>query len=51
MLFVCLIFINAKFTLGGSLGRDCMVVFDLQLPIQSMPITTKVVSSNPAYSE
>jgi len=29
----------------GHHGRDCMVV-DLQLPVQSVPITTKVVSSN-----
>jgi len=24
---------------------------DLQLPVQSVPITTKVVSSNPVYGE
>jgi hypothetical protein len=24
-------------------------ILDLQLPVQSVPITTKVVSSNPAY--
>jgi hypothetical protein len=30
---------------GCRRGRDCMVV-DLQLPMQSMPITTDVVSSN-----
>jgi hypothetical protein len=29
-------------------GRDCM---DLQLPVQSVPITTKVVSSNSAQGE
>jgi hypothetical protein len=29
----------------GHRGRDCMLV-DLQLPVQSVPITTKVVSSN-----
>ena len=29
----------------GHHGRDCMVV-DLQLPVQSVHITTKVVSSN-----
>ena len=26
-------------------------LLDLQLPVQSMPITTKVVSSNPAHGE
>ena len=34
-------------------GRDRLVVccqFDLQLPIQSVPITTKVVSLNPLMS-
>jgi hypothetical protein len=30
----------------GRHGRDHMVV-DLQLTVQSVPITTKVVSSNP----
>ena len=33
----------------GRPGRDRMV--DLQLYIQSVPITTKVVSSNPAHGE
>jgi hypothetical protein len=33
---------------GGHRGHDRMVVFlDLQLPMQSVPITTNVVSSNP----
>ena len=31
-------------------GHDRMVV-DLQLPVQSVPITTKVVSSNPVHGE
>ena len=31
-------------------GYDRMVV-DLQLPVQSVPITTKVVSSNPVHGE
>ena len=31
-------------------GRDCMVL-DLHLPIQSVTITTNVVSSNPAHGE
>jgi hypothetical protein len=30
-------------------GRDRMVV-DVQLPVQSVPITTKVVSSNPVQA-
>ena len=34
----------------GRHGRDRMVV-DLQLPVQSVPIITKVVSSNPAHIE
>jgi hypothetical protein len=33
--------------IGGCCGRDCMVV-GLLLPKQSVPITTIVVSSNPA---
>jgi hypothetical protein len=35
-------------TLYGRRGRDRMVV-GLQLPVQSVPITTKVGSSNPAH--
>ena len=31
----------------GRCGRDCMEL-DVQLPMQSVPITTKVVSSNPS---
>jgi len=31
-------------------SRDCMVV-GLQLPMQSMSVTLKVVNSNPAYGE
>ena len=34
----------------GHHGRD-HVVIGLQLPIQSVPITTNVVSSNPTYGE
>ena len=34
----------------GCHGRDDMVV-ELQLPVQSVPITTKVVSSNPIHGE
>ena len=36
---------------GYHCGRDCMVVLDLQLPMQSVPITINVVSSNPAHGE
>jgi hypothetical protein len=32
----------------GSRHRDHMVL-DLQLPVQSVPFTTKVVSSNPVH--
>jgi len=36
----------------GRRGRDRMVVgLYLQLPLQSVPITTNVVSSNPAHDE
>ena len=34
----------------GHRGRDRMVV-DLKLLVQSLPITTKVVSSNPVHGE
>ena len=36
---------------GSRLGRDRVVVRDLQLPIQSVPITTNVVSSKPVHGE
>jgi len=36
---------------GGSRGRDRMVVGYLQLPMQSVSITSKVVSSNPIQVE
>ena len=35
----------------GSLGRDRMLKLDLRLPVQSLPITTEDVSSNPAHHE
>ena len=37
----------------GLCGRDRMVVifYQLQLPVQSVPITTNVVSLNPIYCE
>ena len=28
-----------------------ILLLDLQLPVQSVPITTKVVNSNPAHGE
>jgi hypothetical protein len=37
---------NFKKKLGGRRGRDRMVV-----PVQSVPITNKVASSNPAHGE
>ena len=37
------------------LKRDChgryLLELDLQLPVQSVPITTKVVSSNPVHDK
>ena len=36
-------------TIGGHRGRDCMV--NLQLSVQSVPITTKVASSNPIHGK
>ena len=35
---------------GGRCGRDGKLL-DLQVPVQSVPITTKVVSSNTAHGE
>jgi hypothetical protein len=32
-------------------GRDRMVVLDLQLLVQSVPIITQVVSSTPAHGK
>ena len=34
----------------GRSGRDRMIVV-LQLPVQSVPITTEAVSSNPIHGE
>ena len=42
------LFINL-YTYRGHRGRDRMVVGFIQLHMQSVPITTKVVSSNPAH--
>jgi hypothetical protein len=39
--------LNIVFQLGRDRDR---IVVDLQLLVQSVPITTKVVSSNPAQS-
>jgi hypothetical protein len=35
---------------GGRRGRDRMVVY-LQLPVQSVPITTNIVNLNPTHGE
>jgi len=35
-------------TIHYAKGPSCL---DLQLPMQSVPITTKVVSSNPVHGE
>jgi hypothetical protein len=40
---------HLSFAKEGRCGRDHMV--DIQLPMQSEPITTKVVSLNPAHDE
>jgi hypothetical protein len=48
----CFLFISPLH--GGHRGHDCMVVFygsDLQLPMQSVHITTNGVSSNPVHDE
>jgi hypothetical protein len=50
------LFINGQivflFTTRGSRGRDHMVVkLDLQLPVQSIPIATEIVSSNPVHGD
>ena len=42
-------FANLIDDVRGHRGRDRMV--DLQLPVQSMPITIKVVSSNPVHDD
>jgi hypothetical protein len=41
---------NHLYLLRGSRSRDRMVV-EFMTPMQSVPITTKVVSSNPAHGE
>jgi len=35
----------------GAVVVVIVLLLDLQLPVQSVPITTKVVSSNPAHGE
>ena len=45
----CVIFGFSIYTHFIRARRDCMVVVYLQLPMQSVPITTNVVSSNPAH--
>jgi hypothetical protein len=50
----CLAHIDVKsmypISIWGRRGRHIMV-FRLQLPMQSVPITTKVVSSNPSHGK
>ena len=41
----------SKLTLLLRHGRNRMVVLYLQLPVQSVPISTKIVSLNPIHSE
>ena len=36
---------------GGRRGRDLVWKLDSQLPVQSVPITTNVVSSNPVHGD
>ena len=36
---------------SGAVVAMIVWKFDLQLPVQSVPITTKVVSSNPVHGE
>jgi hypothetical protein len=46
--------INLLLVLTKDIGAFVVVIirmFNLQLPMQSVPITTKVVSSNPAHSK
>jgi len=43
-------FLHIQFSTCNRRGRDRKKK-DLQLPVQSVPITTKVVSSNPACGE
>jgi hypothetical protein len=47
---VHLTYLNEPVPSRGRLGRDRMLV-DLQLPVQSEPITTKVVSLNRAHGD
>jgi len=35
---------------GGRRGRDCKTVRFIPIPMQSLPITTSVVSSNPFHA-
>ena len=44
------IIITVLVQIRGCHGRDRMVV-GFQLPVQSVPITTKIVSSNPVNDE
>lgn len=48
--FVRLVKYNS-YPVKGHHGHDCMVLLDLILPVQSVLITTKVMSSNPVHGE
>jgi hypothetical protein len=44
-------FVTNPFCIGGRRGRDRLVVGFATTYMQSVPITTKVVSSNPVHGE
>jgi hypothetical protein len=48
---LCLIFINKYFFPFRAIMVMIIWWLDLQLPMQPMPITTKIVSFNPAYGK
>jgi hypothetical protein len=43
--------VNNSFSKRGTVVAINVWLLDLQLPIQSVPITTKVVSLNPVHGE
>ena len=45
------IYIYLFYVIGGAVVVVIIWQLDLQLPVQSVPITTKVVSSNPIHDE
>jgi len=48
--FVVVLYIIFFWNIGHRHDHDCMVI-ELKIPVQSVPITTKVVSWNPVYGE